>query len=559
MSKSKYNPDELLFLPLGGTGEIGMNLNIYGYKGKWLIVDLGVSFGDDTMPMIEVVMPDPAWIEARKDDLVGIVITHGHEDHLGAVQYLWRRLRCPVYATPFAAAILHNKLHEAALVHSVPVNVVDLGSRFTVGPFDLEMVSLTHSIPEPNAIAIHTPLGTVLHTGDWKFDPDPLIGEPADYEKLRRLGKDGVLALIGDSTNVFSKGEVGSEATVRANLIELIGRWSGKVAVSCFATNVARLESITLAAHAHGRDVALVGRSLWRIDKAARDLGYLSHLPPYLTDHDAGYLPDDKVLYICTGSQGEPRAALARIANDDHPHVTLGEGDVVIFSSRIIPGNEKSIYRIQNELVRLGIEVVTGRDEEIHVSGHPGREEMKEMYRLVRPKLAVPVHGEARHIQEHARLALDSGAEDAIEIENGEMVRLAPGEPEIIDVIPVGRLGVDGVGDEGPRLVRLDGEILRSRRRMVYNGSAVVTLVLDRGGRLVVDPQLTALGLLDADHEAEEHDTVVDAVRDAVEEMSAKGRQDDGAVRETARRAVRRTLKEMLGHKPVTDVHLVRV
>ena len=559
MAKTCNGDGELVFLPLGGTGEIGMNLNVYGYGGKWLIVDLGVSFGDDSMPMIDVVMPDPAWIEARKDDLVGIVLTHGHEDHLGAVQYLWRRLRCPVYATPFAAAILHNKLHEVGLSHSVPLHIVELGSTFPVGPFEIEMISLTHSIPEPNAIAIRTPVGTVLHTGDWKFDPDPLIGEPSDFEALRRLGKEGVLALVGDSTNVFSKGESGSEATVRANLIELIGRFSGKVAVSCFATNVARMESITLAAQAHGRDVALVGRSLWRIDKAARELGYLSHLPPYLTDHDAGYLPDDKILYICTGSQGEPRAALARIANDDHPHVNLGEGDVVIFSSRIIPGNEKPIYHIQNELVRLGVEVVTERDEHIHVSGHPSREDMKEMYNLVRPRLAIPVHGEARHIQEHARLALDCGVDETMEIENGEMVRLAPGEPEIIDVVPVGRLGVDGIGDDGPRLVRLDGEILRSRRRMVYNGSAVATIVLDRSGRLVGDPQLTALGLLDADHEAEEHDAVVDAVRDAVEDMPLKARLDDGAVREAARRAVRRCLREMLGHKPVTDVHLVRV
>ena len=556
---ARKGADELVFLPLGGVGEIGMNLGLYGWAGKWLMVDLGVSFGDETMPMIDVVMPDPAWIAERRDDLVGLVLTHGHEDHLGAVHYLWRRLGCPVYATPFAAAILRNKLHEVGLAGEVPLEVVELGGRFQAGPFDVEMVSLTHSIPEPNSLAIRTPAGTVVHTGDWKFDPDPLLGLPADTEALRRLGKEGVLALVGDSTNVFTPGESGSEATVRANLIELIGRYTGKVAVACFATNVARLESIALAAQAHGREVVLVGRSLWRIDKAARELGYLADIPPFLVDHDAGYLPNDKVLYICTGSQGEPRAALARIAADDHPHVTLGRGDVVVFSSRVIPGNEKAIFHIQNLLVKQGVELVASRDAGVHVSGHPARDEMAEMYRLLRPRIAVPVHGEARHLREHAELALACGAAEAPVIENGHMLRLAPGPAEVVDVVPTGRLGVDGVGAEGPRLVRLDGEILRARRRMVFNGSAVVTLVLDRAGRLVGEPQLTALGLLDAEHEAEEHAAVVEAVEEAVGALALKARQDDGVVREAARRAVRRTLKEMLGHKPVTDVHLVRV
>ena len=551
--------DELLYLPLGGAGEIGMNLSLYGWQGKWLMVDLGVSFGDDSMPMIDVVMPDPSWIEQRRKDLVGLVVTHGHEDHLGAIQYLWRRLGCPVYATPFAAAILHAKLHEVGLAGIVPVHVVELGGRFTVGPFDVEMISLTHSIPEPNAVAIHTAAGTVLHTGDWKFDPDPLIGLPADMQRLRQLGGEGVLALVGDSTNVFTSGESGSEAAVRASLIELVGRYSGKVAVSCFATNVARLESIAIAAHTWDRHVALVGRSLWRIDKAARSLGYLADLPPFLDDRDAAHLPDDKVLYLCTGSQGEPRAALARIAADDHPHVTLGGGDTVIFSSRIIPGNEKEIFRLQNMLTKLGVEVVTEKDEFVHVSGHPARDDLVDMYDLVRPRIAIPVHGEARHIQEHVALARLCEVPETLAIENGEMVRLAPGPAEVVDTVPVGKLGVDGSGTEGPRLARLDGEILRSRRRMVFNGSAVVTLVLDRSGKMLGDPQLTALGLLDAEHGAEEHDAVVEAVRQAVTDLPQKARLDDAVVKEEARRAVRRSLREMLGHKPVTDVHLVRV
>ncbi|MGE5477142.1 MAG: ribonuclease J [Bacteroidales bacterium] len=556
MAKKK-NPagsGELYFVPLGGAGEIGMNMNLYGFGGKWLMVDLGVTFGDDSMPMIDVVMPDPAWIEERADDLVGLVLTHAHEDHLGAVHYLWQKLRCPVYATPFAAALLKGKLHEVGLQNVVPVHVMPAGSRFDVGPFNIESVHMTHSIPEPTTLAIRTPAGTVVHTGDWKLDPDPLISEPADLEALRRIGNEGVLALVGDSTNVFSKGHSGSEAEVRANLYGLLGRFTGRIAIGCFATNVARLESIALAAEANGRSVSLVGRSLWRIEKAARELGYLKGIAPFLTDAAANDVPADKILYICTGSQGEPRAALARIAANDHPHVKLGKGDTVLFSSRVIPGNEKAIFRVQNELVRLGCEVITDREEFIHVSGHPGREELETMLKLVRPEAVVPVHGEARHVREHCALAESLGVPKTLVIEDGAMVRLFPDGPEVVDHVPTGRLAQDG-----PRLIRLDSEILRDRRRMVFNGSAVCTVVVDRKGKLVCEPQVTALGLLDAENFSEEHDTAVEAARDAFEGLPLSARLDDGVARETVRRAVRRTLKEMLGHKPVTTVHLVRV
>ena len=552
--KNAAGSGELYFVPLGGAGEIGMNMNLYGFGGKWLMVDLGVTFGDDSMPMIDVVMPDPAWIEERADDLVGLVLTHAHEDHLGAVHYLWPRLRCPVYATPFAAALLKGKLHEVGLHNTVPVHVVAPGSRFDVGPFDVEMVAMTHSIPEPTTLAIRTPAGTVLHTGDWKLDPDPLISGPADLDALRRIGKEGVLAVVGDSTNVFTRGHSGSEAEVRANLFELLGRFQGRIAIGCFATNVARVESIALAAEAHGRSVALVGRSLWRIEKAARELGYLKGVAPFLSEQEAQHVPADKIVYICTGSQGEPRAALARIAANDHPFVKLGKGDTVLFSSRVIPGNEKSIFRVQNALVRLGCEVITDRDEFIHVSGHPAREELETLLELTRPQMVVPVHGEARHVREHCALARDLGIEKTITIEDGAMVRLFPEGPEVVDHVPTGRLAQDG-----PRLIRLDSEILRDRRRMVFNGSAVCTVVVDRKGKLVTDPQVTALGLLDADHFAEEHDTVVEAARDAFEDLPLSARLDDGVAQEAVRRAVRRTLKEMLGHKPVTTVHLVRV
>ena len=340
---------ELVFLPLGGVGEIGMNLGLYGYDDKWLMVDLGITFGDETTPGIEVFMPDPAFIVERRKDLVGIVLTHGHEDHLGAVAHLWPQLRCPVYATPFSTSLLKGKLHEAGLQNEVLIHSVDVGETKKIGPFSVEWVRQTHSIPEPNSLAIKTPLGTVLHTGDWKFDPKPLIGGAADTARLESLGDAGVLAVVGDSTNVFNKGTTGSEAAVRESLIELFGKYKKRIAVACFATNVARVESIAVAAAAHGRHVALAGRSLWKIDKAARENGYLKDIPPFLDEHDAAHLAEEKVLYICTGSQGEPRAALARIASDNHPHVVLRKGDVAIFSSRVIPGNEKDIYKLQNQ------------------------------------------------------------------------------------------------------------------------------------------------------------------------------------------------------------------
>src|SRR5579859_2943901 len=545
---------ELVFLPLGGVGEIGMNLGLYGYGDKWLMVDLGITFGDETTPGIEVFMPDPAFIVERRKDLVGIVLTHGHEDHLGAVAHLWPQLRCPVYATPFSTSLLKGKLHEAGLQNEVLIHSVAQGETVRIGPFSVEMVRQTHSIPEPNSLAIKTPLGTVLHTGDWKFDPKPLIGGVADMARLESLGDAGVLAVVGDSTNVFNKGTTGSEAAVRESLIELFGHYKKRIAVACFATNVAGVESIAVAAAAHGRHVALAGRSLWKIDKAARENGYLKDIPPFLDEHDAAHLPEEKVLYICTVSQGEPRAALARIATDNHPHVVLRGGDVVIFSSRVIPGNEKDIYKLQNHFVRAGVEVVTEKDHFVHVSGHPGREDMTRLYSLVRPTIAVPVHGELRHLMEHADLARLCQIPKQMVIGNGDMLKLAPGEPEIVGQVQTGRIALDGA-----RLVPADSVVLRDRNRMMYNGSAVITVVLDRAGKLLGEPQVSAVGLLDPEHEAEEHEAVVEAVREAIAELPASARRDDEVTREAVRVAVRRHLKKSHGKKPLTDVHLVRV
>lgn len=545
--------DELLFLPLGGAGEIGMNLSLYGHAGKWLMIDLGITFGDERTPGIDILMPDPAFIVSQRDDLAGLVLTHAHEDHLGAVPYLWQQLQCPIYATPFTAAVLRRKLKEAGLLDAVPVEVVPMSGRFAVGPFEIELVTLTHSIPEPNAVVVRTGAGTVLHTGDWKFDPEPLVGPASDEAALRRLGEEGVLAMIGDSTNALVEGQSGSEAEVRRSLGELIGQFDGRIAVTSFASNVARLETIAKLGAAHDRHVALVGRSLWRIVEAARETGYLADVPEFVSEHDAGYLPRDKVLMICTGSQGEPRSALARIARGDHPNVTLEKGDVVVFSSRRIPGNERAIGELQNDLIRLGVQVVTDAEHFVHVSGHPARDELAAMYQLVRPRIAIPVHGEARHLAAHARLAEACQVGQTVVPDNGTVIRLAPGPAEVVGEVQSGRLGLDG-----NNLIRLDAGRLKIRHRMVFNGAAVATLVLNAQGRLAAEPQVSVQGVFEAeDGEAER--AVVAAVRHAVEGLPAALRRDDETVKETARLAIRRALHASHGKKPVTQVHLVRI
>jgi len=548
-------PEGVVFVPLGGTGEIGMNLNLYGCQGRWLMVDLGITFGNETTPGIDVLMPDPAFIEKRLEALDGIVITHAHEDHLGAVTYLWPWLRKPVYASPFAAAFLRVKLQEEGLLNEVPLHEVPLGSRFQVGAFDVEMIGTTHSIPEPNALAIRTPAGTILHTGDWKFDPQPMLGRKADVEALKRLGDEGVLAMIGDSTNIFTPGHSGSEADVRNALIDVIGRnTTGKVAVACFASNVARMESVAVAAQENGRHVALVGRSLWRMNATARSCGYLDGIPAFLDDEAAAALPSDKVLYLVTGSQGEPRAALPRIANGAHRSVSLGEGDTVIFSSRIIPGNERAILAMQNRLVRNGVELITARDAPVHVSGHPARGEVEEMYRLVRPRVAVPVHGEALHLREHARVARACGVEHVVVIDDGDMLRLDGDAPQVVDQAETGLLALDG-----DRLVPLASPMLRDRRRMMTSGAAAVTLVLNGRGGLVVDPVVSARGLLDPDEDADDLDSLIDTLRGAVNRLDRRSMDDDETVREEARKVVGRFFRNSQNRRPLTDIHVVRV
>lgn len=544
--------DELLFLALGGAGEIGMNLNLYGHAGKWLMVDLGIGFADDTMPGVDVVMPDPAFIVERRADLVGIVLTHAHEDHLGAVADLWPQLKAPVYATPFAASVLRRKLIEAGLRDVVPVTEIPLGGRFELAPFELEMITMTHSILEPNALAIRTKFGTVFHTGDWKIDPEPLLGDTTDEAMLKRIGDEGALAMICDSTNVFVEGEAGSEAKVRANLEKLVRGHKGRVAVTCFASNLARVESVALAAVAAGRHPVLSGRALQRMVEAAQECGYLLDFPECVPEQQAGFLPCDKVLFICTGSQGEPRASMAKLANGDHRDLVLEEGDTAIFSSRVIPGNERSVGRLQNALMARGVEVITDREADIHVSGHPARDELVRVYQWVRPKIAVPVHGEVRHMVEHAALARACQVPETVVAPNGTLVRLAPGPAEIVDHVPSGRLARDGDG-----LVPLDGESLRERRKLLWNGAAAATLVIDQHGRAVAPPKVSLRGIDDAQGEIGE--AIVAGLSEMLADLSSSERGDNARIEEAARQSVRRVVRAHLGKKPLTDVHIVRI
>lgn len=544
--------DEFLFLPLGGTGEIGMNLNLYGHNEQWLMVDCGITFGDDRTPGIDVIMPDTAFIEERLDDLAGLVLTHAHEDHLGALPYIWKRLKCPIYATPFTAAFLRAKLVETDFARKVDIIEVPLSGRFSVGPFDIELITLTHSIPEPNALAITTPLGTVLHTGDWKLDPDPLVGPTTDEKRLMEIGEAGVLAMVGDSTNAMVPGRSGSEGDVRDGLIEAVAKCEGGVAVACFASNVARLESVAKAALENGRRPALIGRSLLRINQAARSTGYLTDLPDFLSDEAAARLPPEKTLLICTGSQGEPRAALSRIARGDHHHIDLGEGDTVIFSSREIPGNEVSIGELQNALTERGCHIVTAHDAEIHASGHPNRDELADMYGWIRPRIAIPVHGEYRHLRAHAELAQQCQVPHGIIARNGMLMSMTPDGVEVVDEVYAGRLGVDG-----PRLVPMDHGSVRDRRRMSFNGAATVSIALDDKGKLADEAQISAFGLLDPD--GPDWDDLLDLAEETVEGMAKSRRGEDGQVREAVRVAIRRKIQALTGRRPMVEVHVLRV
>jgi len=551
--------EELVFAPLGGVGEIGMNLSIYGLgserKKSWIAVDLGVAFAGDDLPGIDVIMPDIRYLIEERRNLVGLVLTHAHEDHFGAILDLWPRLGVPIYATPFTAALLEAKRASEPGAPEIPVTVVPLGGRFTLGPFDIELVSVAHSIPESNGLIIRTRLGTVLHTGDWKLDPTPILGPPTDEKKLRALGDAGCLALIGDSTNAFRDGRSPSERDVAKALTELVRTAPRRVAVTTFASNVARLRAVADAARAADREIVVVGRAMERIVQVARETGYFDDVQDFRSIEAYGYLPPDKVIELCTGSQGEPRAALARIAEDQHPDVTLSKGDRVIFSSRTIPGNERPVARIINGLVRQGIEVITDRTHLVHVSGHPRRGEMQDLYGWVKPQIVVPVHGEALHLAEHAALARTLGIAQAIVCRNGDMIRLAPGPAEIVDEVPQGRCYRDG-----KLIVDAEARTVADRRRLGYVGVVSVALALNQAGVLVGEPEVDLIGVPEVDGEGANMGSIAyDAVVDTLEQLPRARRRDPTSVEEALKRAVRAAVAAHWGKKPLCLVHVLTV
>lgn len=553
-------PDELVFAPLGGVGEIGMNLSLYGLgdrqKRSWLAVDLGVSFGDEEhLPGVDLILPDITFLEKERKNLLGLVLTHTHEDHFGAILDLWPRLKCPIYATPFSAAMLQAKCNGERNPIKIPVTVVPVGGRVNIGPFDVEFVPVAHSIPESHALAIRTSAGTVLHTGDWKIDPTPVVGLPTDEKRLREIGEEGVLALVGDSTNAVRDGRSPSETEVAATLTKLVKESRGRVAVTTFASNVARVRAVAMAAEAADREVVVIGRAMERVALIAREAGYLDGIKPFRSAQYYGHFPPDKVLALCTGSQGEPRAALARIANDDHPLVTLNKGDRVIFSSRTIPGNEKSVGGIINNLVTQGVEVITDREHLVHVSGHPRRDELRDMISWIKPEILIPVHGEPLHLDEHAKLARKAGVPKVIVCRNGALVKLGPGDPGVIGEVPHGRLYKDGMILENEK-----ARAISERKKMAFAGAVFVALAITDKGELVDEPQVELIGVPELDTEGREIDERVYEMVIATFNNLPRGRRKDAdALAESIRRAARSEVNAAWGKKPICHVHVLMV
>ncbi|MFC7400358.1 ribonuclease J [Chelatococcus sp. GCM10030263] len=550
--------DSLVFAALGGLGEIGMNLGLYGFgpegQRKWLMVDCGISFAGEDVPGVDLILPDIRFIEEERDNLVGIVITHAHEDHIGAIADLWPRLRAPLFATPFAAGLLEARRLSEPGAPKVQITVVPQGGRFSLPPFDCEFIPVAHSIPEACALAIRTPLGLVVHSGDWKIDPTPTIGLPTDEARLRALGEEGVLAFICDSTNVLRDGVSPSEADVEVGLAELIKSAPARVAVTTFASNVARLYAVAKAAAEAEREVVVFGRAMERVLDVAGDCGYLEGLPPFRSPDVYGYLPRDKVLALLTGSQGEPRAALARVASDSHPDISLSPGDRVIFSSRTIPGNERPVNRIINELSRRGIEVITDRTHLVHVSGHPRRGELQALYSWLRPQIAIPAHGEALHLTEHRAFAKAQGVPHVLRPLNGDLVQLAPGKPAIVDTIPVGRVYKDGTV-----LVGMGEPAIPERRRLAFSGIVSVSLALDSRGEITGDPQISFSGMPAAVSDGEMLELIDDAVADVLDGLPRAKRRDPDSVAKAIERAVRAEVQHAWGKKPTCHVHVLAV
>ncbi len=568
----KAHKEDLIFVPLGGSNEIGMNLNLYHYKGKWLIVDLGIGFADDFLPGVEIILPNIEFLHEIKKDIVGLVLTHAHEDHLGAVPYLWHEIGCPVYATPFTASILRHKMADDGLTGKIPVHEIKTNGSLVLEPFSMELVDLTHSIPEMQAIAIKTDRGSVMHTGDWKLDPTPMVGPASNEDALRQFGDDGILAMVCDSTNVFVEGISGSESDVERELATVIAACKERVIVTCFASNIARVQSIVRAGQKAGRKIVLSGRSLFRVTAAAQESGYLQDVEFY-NDKEAMGLPRNEVMILCTGGQGEPRAALSKIVQQQHPYIRIHEGDTVIFSSRVIPGNETKVRHLSNKLALMGAELVTDRDVPIHVSGHPCRSELQQMYQLIRPKIAVPVHGEALHIHEHAKFARAMQVPHVLEPSNGAVICLASA------TTPVGQIGRVTSGYQamdGHSLIPTDSIILKTRRKLREDGSIMISVVVGKNGEVLGRPHITAPGCLDSIEDEELIDELRDEIQTLIEESGARGKgkpdrhagdkkrkgKAPGAktgIEEKIHNTVRRTITKELGKKPVLEIHIHHV
>ena len=552
--------NELVFVPLGGLGEIGMNAALYGFgpneRRKWILVDCGIGFaGEEGLPGIDLMFPDLTFIEEERDNLLAIMITHAHEDHIGALPELWPRLRVPVYATRFAVGVLEARRLGEPGAPKVELREIAPGQRIRIGPFEVEYVPVAHSIPESNALAIRTPHGLVLHTGDWKLDDTPFVGNTTFEEVFRKLGSEGILALVCDSTNVVRDGRSPSESDVAKRLAEIIKASPHRVAVTTFASNVARIRAVALAAQVCGRECIAVGRAMDRIIEVARECGYLDGLPDFRPPEAYGYLPRDKVVALITGSQGEPRAALARIADNEHPEIALSRGDRVIFSSRAIPGNEKAIGRIQNALVRSGIEVLTDRHDLVHVSGHPRRDELAAMYRWTRPRIAVPAHGEDIHLAEHADFAKAQGVPEVVRARNGMVVRLAPGPAAIVDDVPSGRIYKDG-----DIVIDMSERALPERRKLAFTGIVSVAIAIDKRGEIAGDPVIDIMGIPDKDRRGGSiPDLVAETVGEVLDSLPKARRRDPEAVEDSVARAIRSALRNVWGKKPACHVLVVEV
>ena len=550
--------EELIFCPLGGSGEIGMNMNLFAYgkpeNKKWIIVDIGVTFADDSVPGIDLIYPDPGFIVDKKEDLLGIVLTHAHEDHIGAIVHIWPKLKCKIYATPFTSVLINEKFKEKKIDITNYLKIVELNSILNLDPFKIEFVTLTHSILEPNGLKIETPVGNILHTGDWKCDPDPLIGENINSKRLKEIGKEGVLAMICDSTNVFSAGRAGSESDVRKNMLKVIGRLSKRVIITSFASNVARMESAFYCAEKVGRQIALVGRSMHRIYKAAKQCGYLNNIIEPLDSRDAKNISRDKIVYLCTGSQGEPMGAMNRIVNYSHPDVFIERGDAVVFSSKIIPGNEKKLYKLHNQLVKEGIEVISEESEYIHVSGHPNREDLRDMYNWIKPKSVIPVHGEHRHMLEHINFAKEMQVPYPIKVENGDVVRLYPGKkPEVYDKAPNGRLYVDGSIS-----VEEDAQSIKERKNVSANGFIEATILITPKGNIHNRPLLTYRGLPIFEKE-EFQNSLENEIEKTVKSFSLINAKQENNLIDALKSTCRKFIKQRTGKRPVANINLVRI